>query len=370
MICPKCNNQIPDDSAFCPMCGNMNFTAHEAEQTSFEPGYTQPLVQPQDETGYTQPLVQPAPSQVYPTQAYQPQYAPVSPQPKKNISFIVIAALGGVAVIAIVLAILFGTGVLGGNDNGNNHGGAGKDTEDTIEKEKTTSQLDIIFNSDPTQAATQSVTEKETEAVTQPPIAEEQAVPVVSEKKIAVVFSKYMVDNNSDFVIEYVAADYTDEKNPSYYLDFAYKGSSQYKGMSGVYYFKPNSDGTYNGYMKIESAPDSFAPAEKEKLEGSVMKVDKEDIDGFFSTIIMVLDTKEALKEDVAVLESSYLQLDNFKETGDAKKYDIGNGEYIWIDADTGCLVQAEMEGLYIKVSKIMVGDEFRLPEVNINAAV
>ena len=141
MICPKCNNQIPDDSAFCPMCGNMNFTAHEAEQTSFEPGYTQPLVQPQDETGYTQPLVQPAPSQVYPTQAYQPQYAPVSPQPKKNISFIVIAALGGVAVIAIVLAILFGTGVLGGNDNGNNHGGAGKDTEDTIEKEKTTNNF-------------------------------------------------------------------------------------------------------------------------------------------------------------------------------------------------------------------------------------
>lgn len=380
MLCPQCNNQIPDDSAFCPMCGNMNFTPHEAEQTAFEPGYTQPLVQPQDETGYTQPLVQPAPSQAYqngyqqsetpqayPTQAYQPQYVPVSPplpQKKNNKSLIIIAALAAVAVIAIVFAILFGTGVLGGKDKKDDNSGGGYAAHEDVVKEESTKE----HKEDETEAHSETI-EFPTETETQSQYNTMSDGVNSSVGKIMVEFQEFKLNEEMGGRFNYVAADYSNPVGPVYYIHMTIE-QDPLNGVNAVYCLYPKANNSYDIYIKYINAPEDYTAEEKEKFEGTVVKVDSLDANDLLDFVFIILKTKAYLKEEYPEFSSYYVGTESFTITGDAKKYEISDDEYIWIDADTGCLVKAEIENAHVLIKKITTGKSVSLPEVNMAAAI
>ena len=147
MFCKNCGNPV-NGTPFCTACGTKVDTAapvddleatvmaddtaaamaaaEAAQAAPVQPAYQQP-VQP----AYQQP-VQPA----YEQPAYQqPEYMPPEPPKKKNTGLIIgIAVASIVAVVGIVVAILFGTGVIGDSK---------KDKDDDDDEPKTTASTQV-----------------------------------------------------------------------------------------------------------------------------------------------------------------------------------------------------------------------------------
>ena len=168
MFCKNCGNPV-DGTPFCTVCGTKVETAapvddleatvmaddtaaamaaaEAAQAAPVQPAYQQPVqpayeqpVQPAYEQpvqpAYEQP-VQPAYQQpAYAQPSYnQPEYMPPEPPKKKNTGLIIgIAVASIVAVVGIVVAILFGTGVIGDSK---------KDKDDDDDEPKTTASTQV-----------------------------------------------------------------------------------------------------------------------------------------------------------------------------------------------------------------------------------
>ena len=163
MFCKNCGNPV-NGTPFCTACGTKVDTAapvddleatvmaddtaaamaaaEAAQAAPVQPAYQQP-VQPAYEQPvqpvYQQP-VQPAYQQpvqpAYEQPSYQqPEYMPPEPPKKKNTGLIIgIAVASIVAVVGIVVAILFGTGVIGDSK---------KDKDDDDDEPKTTASQQV-----------------------------------------------------------------------------------------------------------------------------------------------------------------------------------------------------------------------------------
>lgn len=106
MYCTKCGAQIPDGSTFCTSCGaRVGGVEDQAEPVAFPVGDA-PATAPQGapahmaaQPRYEEPMTEPA-------EASQPSVpTPQSKKPKHK-GRIVAAVIGGVAVVAIVAAIV------------------------------------------------------------------------------------------------------------------------------------------------------------------------------------------------------------------------------------------------------------------------
>lgn len=90
MICPRCQNQLPDNSVACNICG-LQFQYQQQPQQ--QPTYQQPQPQMQ----YRQPQ-----------QVYQQPQQPVQPKPKKNLKplWITLGSVAGAILIIFIIATL------------------------------------------------------------------------------------------------------------------------------------------------------------------------------------------------------------------------------------------------------------------------
>ena len=120
MFCSKCGNQVPDNAAVCPSCGNqMNSVSvnFESKATVMANSPVAP-----DEPVMTAPMSQ------------MPVYtAPVAPVPqKKNTGMVIgIVVVSIIAVAAIVFAILFATGTISFNKDENSSSVSDDENGDT-----------------------------------------------------------------------------------------------------------------------------------------------------------------------------------------------------------------------------------------------
>lgn len=101
MKCNHCNNEIPNDSAFCPFCGNRVTPAVPEPAPVFTPPTEVPFAPP----------AEPVAAPVYTDPAYVPPAPEEQPKKKTNlIPFIAIGAVAVIAAVAILLVILFAGG--------------------------------------------------------------------------------------------------------------------------------------------------------------------------------------------------------------------------------------------------------------------
>lgn len=102
MFCQNCGRQIPEESKFCPHCGQQATPA----QTQETPQQAQPIQQEtqpiQQQAPYQQPLNQPAP---YQQPVQQPYQQPLKKKKKTGCLIGIIIAVVLVAVLIILLII-------------------------------------------------------------------------------------------------------------------------------------------------------------------------------------------------------------------------------------------------------------------------
>lgn len=144
MYCPKCGNNIADESAsFCPVCGcelnnaqqsTFKLASEQPQQSNINnqqppnSGYGQSMYNPQSGGGYQQPTYNPQSGGGYQQPVYNSQSnGGYSQPPKKNTGLIIGVIIGAVVLIAaIVLFLIFFVFKKGdAGDTGN------KDTRDT-----------------------------------------------------------------------------------------------------------------------------------------------------------------------------------------------------------------------------------------------
>lgn len=111
MYCTKCGAQIPDGSTFCTSCGTRVGAAEDqAEPVAFPVGdapATAPAGQhaPQGASAHMAAQSRDEEPMPAPAEASQP-FVPTPPKKPKHRGRIVAAVIGGVAVVAIVTAIV------------------------------------------------------------------------------------------------------------------------------------------------------------------------------------------------------------------------------------------------------------------------
>ena len=115
MFCSNCGTNNADGVKFCSNCGNPMPTPKPVEET----------------------VVASEPTPVAPVEPAAPAPAPAPEKPKKkNNNIIIIAIVAVIAVAAIVVGILFGTGVIGGDNKKKEEETTAKKTESTTETKK------------------------------------------------------------------------------------------------------------------------------------------------------------------------------------------------------------------------------------------
>ncbi len=102
MFCSKCGRELPEGSRFCPGCGAEVAGASKPEQPEAEPV-----------AAASTPSAGPVPELAGTGAAPNPASATAQPAPKRSRKPLVIGGVAVVAVAAIVVAVLFATGVLG-----------------------------------------------------------------------------------------------------------------------------------------------------------------------------------------------------------------------------------------------------------------
>lgn len=103
MFCCHCGKSLPDEAAFCIYCGKALVSATPTDTPSEHPTSPLPTQAQQPVYAPQQPIYAPQ------TVAYAP-YTPPIPQKKKSKGWL-IAIVSGVAVVAIIMALLFANGV-------------------------------------------------------------------------------------------------------------------------------------------------------------------------------------------------------------------------------------------------------------------
>ena len=303
MFCSKCGNQIADNVTFCPVCGNQMNVVDPV--TSVQPEYFQAV----------------------PNQQYA--YAPVAePQPPKKSGTglkigIVIAAI--VAVVAIVFAVLLGTGTISfDKDNG-------EDTHVSEDKKK--------------------------------PVIKEPEIGTISDKPV--VTADESVDKvmfrlsrfNGDTKIKWMSVDYADESNPIMYWEYWSHDGTKY-----LYLMTDNI---------IYAKTDSYMDGKTMKIEENVST---EDVFSYGGMYYGRYD-EDFLNENKFKFE--YLGKEETDSFGEVYVYkmmsELGDGSFIicWIDADTGYWVRWENDGqVSFEVSEIITGNDIEFPIFDLKNAV
>ena len=160
MFCSKCGNQVPDNAAVCPSCGN---------QMNAAPVVTAPVQQ-------------------------MPVYTvPVAPAPQnKNTGMVIsIVIVSIIAVAAIVFAVLFATGTI------------------SINKDETTKVSENENGGKP--------------VVKEPEIGSISDLPVVtgdkSVKKVMIKTKTFNIIGSDSGKVEWIAMDYTNQSEPGIYVE-------------------------------------------------------------------------------------------------------------------------------------------------------
>ena len=322
MFCSKCGNQVPDNAAVCPSCGNqMN-----SVPVNFESKATVMANSPveSDEPVMTAPMSQ------------MPVYtAPVAPVPqKKNTGMVIgIVVVSIIAVAAIVFAILFATGT-------------------------------ISFSKD--KDSNTSVGENENggkPVVKEPEIGSISDLPVVTGDK-STNKAMLMVDfgESENIVPKWVAADYTNYSNPKIYFEAEMGYGSYSDTIKASYAIVDNAI-----YMKSE-----LLSNQTYKIR-TIYDAD-ESLTGF--RMYFGLYDEAFMKE--ANYRFKYIGKEYSENTGDAYVYELitdktedGDITKVWIDADTGYWVKAESDtAIVMEVSQIITGDDVEFPEFDFENAI
>ena len=96
MYCQNCGQKIPDDSRFCPLCGQSN-TPPQSQQTPQQDPQQEPNQQPYQQMPYQQPYQQ-GPYQQQPVRA------------KKKTGCLIGAIVSAVLIVVLVIALIAGGG--------------------------------------------------------------------------------------------------------------------------------------------------------------------------------------------------------------------------------------------------------------------
>ena len=161
MFCSKCGTQLPDGSAFCSNCGN-------------------PTAAPAAPVAPVTPVAEaPAPAPVAPVATVAPAPAPVAPvapqpAPKKNHA-LVIVIVAVIAALAVLVGVLFATGVFGGDDESDRDdkdaGSSTTTTTDVVHTTRPNNTTRPVTTTRPVQTTTQAPTQAPTQTPTQiPPV--------------------------------------------------------------------------------------------------------------------------------------------------------------------------------------------------------
>lgn len=345
MFCKKCGAQI-SGTPFCTNCGEKAeqspsapavdmdatvmasdtasaFAAAQAEQPVYQqPVYQQP-VQPQ----YQQPVYQ-QPAYQEPYGYGMPGYQPEPPK-KKNTGLIIGVAVSVVAIIAIVLVILFGTGVIGGKD------------EDDVNDEPDTTAAEVVSEQESLTVA---------ELTTQMPTAPVATVPQPTEPA-----TNYVVGRSYTYLpVSIGKLGYTkmagrcDWFGDEMYFEVDY-GNDIYSNGGLIYVKYSESEADYcikiqNGYFWVYknengTVTDVTSDFEEEEIKDVIAEVQ-----------LMGFDVDEAFENLLGEMPSSYVYSGEGSHptlgTVDIFTCTASDSEYIiWIDQDTGITARLYEDG-------------------------
>ena len=419
MFCKNCGNPV-NGTPFCTACGTKVDTAapvddleatvmaddtaaamaaaEAAQAAPVQPAYQQPVqpayqqpVQPAyeqpDQPAYEQPVqpayqqpVQPAyqqpvqPAYQQPVQpAYeqpsyqQPEYMPPEPPKKKNTGLIIgIAVASIVAVVGIVVAILFGTGVIGDSK---------KDKDDDDDEPKTTAsqQVDTTNvdnnNDDPIEIPSNAQSEAFTIGGNVPITQAIPTNPMPTQPSGSQSTANYIIGNDYMYIPisldqkgydKMIAA--TTIAGDSMYIEVDYNGDFEYNG--GVIYVAydtvainiiVDSDGYYSVYLidlednyQVYNATDDY---ETEDVETYIMYAYLMgfDLDEGFDTLY---DSMPPHYTYQGTTTHSYLG------TVDVFTFSVGGSSYeVWVDTETGATARLYEDGSIVLETTAVYAD-------------